>query len=204
MKIMGEKIMNKRLITMIIGLSLSTSMIGCTKQNSDTKTATSTTSDAAILSSINISSGESDTLGAAYTFIELGSTITVNGKYKNGITSKDDLKIESGNITINAKEDGVLGKDSVVITNGNITINSGGGSKNVSVRQEEMMRPGMGNQPDMRKAPSSGSSDAKTSNITRSNDTTVHIENEAVENILTFAPSNESFHQFPNYIIYVF
>ena len=57
-------------------------------------------------------------------FIGSGS-LTVDAKYKNGITSKDDLKIESGNITVNAKADGVKGKDSVVITNGNIIINSG-------------------------------------------------------------------------------
>lgn len=61
---------------------------------------------------------------ADLTFIGNGS-LTVDGQYKNGIASKDDLIIQSGNITVNAKADGVKGKDSVVITNGNITINSG-------------------------------------------------------------------------------
>lgn len=58
------------------------------------------------------------------TFIGNGA-LTVDGKYNNGITSKDDLEIQGGNITVNSKADGLKGKDSVVITNGNITINSG-------------------------------------------------------------------------------
>lgn len=57
-------------------------------------------------------------------FIGNGS-LTVEAKYNSGITSKDDLKIQSGNITVNAKADGLRGKDSVVITNGNVTIESG-------------------------------------------------------------------------------
>lgn len=57
-------------------------------------------------------------------FIGNGS-LNVQGKYNNGITSKDDLKIQSGNITVNAVADGIRGKDSVAITDGNITINSG-------------------------------------------------------------------------------
>ena len=58
------------------------------------------------------------------TFIGNGS-LTVDGKYNNGITSKDDLQIQGGNITVNSKADGLRGKDSVIITNGNIIINSG-------------------------------------------------------------------------------
>ena len=236
--------MKKKLITIILALSLCASIAGCTKQSdvstvNTSTTQTETTSDATILSNINISSGKSESVGEADTFIELGDNITVDGKgatvennkvtitsagtysikgsltdgqiivnagdedkvyiilngvnitcsnsapiyvknakktiisladntenyikdgenyvfedestdepnaaifsksdlifigngsltvdakYKNGITSKDDLKIESGNITVNAKADGLRGKDSVVITNGNITINSG-------------------------------------------------------------------------------
>ncbi len=58
------------------------------------------------------------------TFIGNGS-LDVDANYNNGITSKDDLKIESGNITVNSVADGLRGKDSVVITAGNIIINSG-------------------------------------------------------------------------------
>lgn len=57
-------------------------------------------------------------------FIGNGS-LTVDAKYNNGITSKDDLKVQSGNITVNAIDDGLRGKDSVAIANGNITITSG-------------------------------------------------------------------------------
>lgn len=52
--------------------------------------------------------------------------LTVDANYNNGIVSKDDLKIESGNITVSAKSDGIRGKDSVVITNGIVTIDAGG------------------------------------------------------------------------------
>lgn len=236
--------MNKKLITILIALSLSVSMIGCAKQSgastvNTVTTQTVATSDAKILSNINISSGKTESVGDADTFIELGENISVkgdgvtadnkkititsggtysikgtltegqiivnagdddkvyiilngvnitssnnapiyvknskktivsladntenyvkdgenyvfedsstdepdaaifsksdlifigngslavDGKYNNGITSKDDLKIESGNIIVNAKADGLRGKDSVVITNGNIIINSG-------------------------------------------------------------------------------
>ena len=57
------------------------------------------------------------------TFIGNGS-LTVEGNYNHGIAGNDDLKIESGNITVNAVNDGIKGKDSLVITGGNITVNS--------------------------------------------------------------------------------
>jgi len=51
--------------------------------------------------------------------------LTVNANYNNGIASKDDLKIVSGTITVNAVNDGIKGKDSVSIKDGVITINAG-------------------------------------------------------------------------------
>jgi hypothetical protein len=57
-------------------------------------------------------------------FIGNGS-LKVEAKYKNGIVSKDDLKIQEGNITVNAVADGIKGKESVVVTNGNIAVTSG-------------------------------------------------------------------------------
>ena len=53
-------------------------------------------------------------------------TLTVNANYNNGITSKDDLKITGGNITITSADDGLMGKDSITIKGGNITINASG------------------------------------------------------------------------------
>ena len=53
-------------------------------------------------------------------------TLTVNANYEDGIVSKDDLKIISGNINVIAKDDAVRGKDSVIIKDGNLNIKSTG------------------------------------------------------------------------------
>jgi hypothetical protein len=53
-------------------------------------------------------------------------TLTVNGKYKDGITGKDGLVIKNGNINVNAADDGIRGKDYLHIYDGNITVVSGG------------------------------------------------------------------------------
>lgn len=229
--------MNKKLITILVAVSLCTSITGCAKANINSAT-NETTVESTLLSNINISSGDSESVGKADTFIELGDNITVDGnganvennkvtitsagtysikgsisdgqiivnagdedkvyiilngvnitcsnsapiyvmnskktiisladntenyvtdgetyvfedestdepnsaifsksdlifigngslnvqgKYNNGITSKDDLKIQSGNITVNAVADGIRGKDSVAITDGDIIVNA--------------------------------------------------------------------------------
>lgn len=51
-------------------------------------------------------------------------SLTVNASYDNAIVSKDDLKITSGNYTINAAGKALEGKDSIRIKDGNITITS--------------------------------------------------------------------------------
>jgi hypothetical protein len=58
------------------------------------------------------------------TFNGDGSLI-VEAHYNNGIQSKDDLKIISGNITVNAANNGVKGRDSVSIRDGIITVRAG-------------------------------------------------------------------------------
>lgn len=50
--------------------------------------------------------------------------LTVNGNYKNGIQSKDDLKFISGTYMITAENHGIVGKDSVVVKDGTYTIGS--------------------------------------------------------------------------------
>ena len=55
------------------------------------------------------------------TFNGTGSLI-VNANYGDGITSKDQLKIMEGNITVNAADDGIKGKDMVAIKDGSLTI----------------------------------------------------------------------------------
>ncbi|SDZ26284.1 protein of unknown function [Evansella caseinilytica] len=53
-------------------------------------------------------------------------TLIVNGNYNNGITSKDDLKITGGDISITAADDGLMGRDLVAVNDGTITIESSG------------------------------------------------------------------------------
>jgi hypothetical protein len=53
-------------------------------------------------------------------------SLTVNANYNNGITSKDDLKITGGSITVNAVNDGFKGRDSIAILDGTIIVNAGG------------------------------------------------------------------------------
>jgi hypothetical protein len=53
-------------------------------------------------------------------------SLTVNANYKNGITSKDDLKITGGTITVNAVNDGIKGRDSIAVVDGTITVDAGG------------------------------------------------------------------------------
>jgi hypothetical protein len=55
-----------------------------------------------------------------------GGSLTVNANFNNGITSKDDLKIISGNITVNAANDGLRGRDSIAVRDGAITIKADG------------------------------------------------------------------------------
>jgi hypothetical protein len=52
-------------------------------------------------------------------------SLAINANYKHGIVSNDDLKIVSGNITIDAVADGIKGKDLVVISDGVVSIKAG-------------------------------------------------------------------------------
>lgn len=53
-------------------------------------------------------------------------SLVVQANYNNGITSKNDLKIESGTVTVSSKHDGIRGKDSVCINGGTVNVQSGG------------------------------------------------------------------------------
>lgn len=52
-------------------------------------------------------------------------TLNVNGSYKHGITSKDDIKITGGILNVTAVNSGIVGKDSVRIASGSITVKAG-------------------------------------------------------------------------------
>lgn len=57
--------------------------------------------------------------------IEGSGSLEVTGNYSDGIRSKDNLNILSGEITVTAKEDGMKGKDSLVVDGGTITVHAG-------------------------------------------------------------------------------
>ncbi|MBQ5311349.1 MAG: carbohydrate-binding domain-containing protein, partial [Oscillospiraceae bacterium] len=59
------------------------------------------------------------------TFKGKGALI-ISGNYKNGIYSKNDVRIKGGDITITAVNDGITGKDSVRTEGGTVRISSGG------------------------------------------------------------------------------
>ncbi len=54
-----------------------------------------------------------------------GGSLMVKTSYNDGITSRDDLMITGGNITIDAASDAIVGKDKVEIMDGTLTITAG-------------------------------------------------------------------------------
>ena len=52
-------------------------------------------------------------------------TLNVTGNYMAGIKTKDDLKIMSGIINVNAADDGIKGHDSLTVADGVITVSAG-------------------------------------------------------------------------------
>ena len=54
-----------------------------------------------------------------------GGSLTVVSGAMDGIVSKDDLRIEGGQITVQADRHGIRGKDSVEISGGTITVTAG-------------------------------------------------------------------------------
>lgn len=87
------------------------------------------TSSTVTAGSAVVQNADGEPSAAIYSKADL--TITGNGKltvdadFNDGITSKDDLKITSGTIIIDAVSDGLVGKDGVSIAGGTFTINAG-------------------------------------------------------------------------------
>lgn len=52
-------------------------------------------------------------------------TLNINGNYKDGINSRDGLKLCGGIINVTAVEDGIIGKDYLLGASGTVTVNSG-------------------------------------------------------------------------------
>lgn len=53
-------------------------------------------------------------------------SLTVEGSYNDGITSKDGLVIAGGDITVTAVDDGIRGKDYLVVNDGTVDVVAGG------------------------------------------------------------------------------
>jgi len=52
-------------------------------------------------------------------------SLTVDGKYNDGISSKDGLVLASGTVDVDAKDDGIVGKDYAVLLDGAYTVTAG-------------------------------------------------------------------------------
>jgi len=74
--------------------------------------------------------GEDEPNAALYSASDLTiggeGSLTVYGNYNDGITSKDGLIIDAGNISVEAVDDGIRGKDYVVVNGGTLDITAGG------------------------------------------------------------------------------
>ncbi len=69
---------------------------------------------------------ENDLTAAVYSKDDLtingAGELTVTGNYKDAVSTKDDLNIKSGTISITAADDALVGKESIEITGGTIDI----------------------------------------------------------------------------------
>ncbi len=65
-------------------------------------------------------------------------TLNVKGNYNNGITSKDDLRIQSGTINVEAANHGLKGKDCVLVIEGTIKVTAeGDGMKSTNSKDSD-------------------------------------------------------------------
>lgn len=65
-------------------------------------------------------------------------TLNIKGNYNNGVTSKDDLRIQSGTLNVEATNHGLKGKDCVLIIDGDISITSeGDGIKSTNTKDTD-------------------------------------------------------------------
>ena len=80
-------------------------------------------------SSYSVSDGDSTLDAAIFSKADLvvngSGSLTVTGNNKHGIVSKDDLILSSGTLKVTSAGAGLVGKDCVKIDNGNITVEAG-------------------------------------------------------------------------------
>lgn len=53
-------------------------------------------------------------------------SLIVEGQYKDGLASRDDLKIVSGTIEVHAVDDAIVGRDLLAVKDGTVTVEAGG------------------------------------------------------------------------------
>ena len=79
--------------------------------------------------SYELAEGEDEPNAALYSKADLTingtGALTVEGNYRHGVNSKDDLVVTGGTLTVTAKEDGLRGKDCVKIADGSFTVTAG-------------------------------------------------------------------------------
>lgn len=63
---------------------------------------------------------------AADLTVDGGGALSVQANGNDGITSRDDLAITSGNVTVTAADDALVGKDALLVTGGELTLTAGG------------------------------------------------------------------------------
>ena len=77
-----------------------------------------------------LAEGEDEPNAALYSKADLTingtGALSVEGNYRHGVNSKDDLVVTGGAITVVAKEDGLRGKDCVKVADGSFAITAGG------------------------------------------------------------------------------
>lgn len=77
-----------------------------------------------------LAEGEDEPNAALYSKADLTingtGALTVEGNYRHGVNSKDDLVVTGGTLTVTAKEDGLRGKDCVKVADGSFAITAGG------------------------------------------------------------------------------
>lgn len=80
--------------------------------------------------SYTLAEGEDEPNAALYSKADLTingmGALTVEGNYRHGVNSKDDLIVTGGTLTVTAKEDGLRGKDCVKVADGSFAITAGG------------------------------------------------------------------------------
>lgn len=92
-------------------------------------------------SSYNLDGDDDNTDGAIFSRADLTingeGSLTVNGSYKHGIVSKDNLVITGGNINVTAVSTALNGKDSVKISDGIIDLSAGSNGIHATNSEED-------------------------------------------------------------------